>query len=176
MTSRRISVPLAILVVSISASIAFFIFCGRDFPPAMAVHFKMSGVADRYMDRVKFIVLGSFLSFMAPIFIATMVGVLPRMLPPSALNVPNKSYWIAPEHRAEALDNLLWFGLWLAALIEVFMLAVDVVIYRANLAQPPNFGPVSLPFLFAIVVLPVGIVSMVIGLFRAFAIPRANLR
>lgn len=176
MSQRRLSTPLALFVVLTCASIAFFIFFGRDFPPQMAIHFNTGGHANGYMDRVKFIVLGSFLSFMVPTFIAAMVGVLPRILPASQLNVPNKDYWSAPEHRAEALDIMLWFGLWLAVLVQAFMLVINVGIYRANLAPAPTLGAAGLLIIVPAVLLPVGMFTMIGALFHAFRIPRANLR
>ena len=133
MSSPRISIPLALLVLLTCGSIAFFIFYGRDFPPTMAIHFGLGGAPNGYMDRVKFIVLGSFLSFMLPLFIATVIGVLPRVLPPSMISLPNKAYWFAPERRAATLDFMLWAGLWLASLVQVLLLVAFIGIYRANL-------------------------------------------
>jgi hypothetical protein len=133
MRARRLSIPLACFTLLTSASIAFFIYFGRDFPPTMAVHFGLGGAPNGYMDRVKFIVLGSFLSFMLPIFIATVIGVLPRVLPPSMISLPNKAYWFAPERRAATLDFMLWAGLWVACFVQVLLLVAFVGIYRANL-------------------------------------------
>jgi len=115
---RRISVPLAIYVLLTCASIAFFIFYGKEFPPTMAMPFGL-GNADGSMDRVKFIVLGSFVSLMAPTLIVTLVGVLPRVL--------------GAQRRRDAQDSMLWAGLWLACLSQVFLIAFFVWIYRANL-------------------------------------------
>lgn len=117
MTPRRISVPLAIYVLLTCASIAFFIFYGKEFPPTMAMPFGLG--ADGYMDRVKFIVLGSFISLMVPTLIVTLVGVLPRVL--------------RAGQPSDAQDVMLWRGLWLACLSQVFLIAFFVSIYRANL-------------------------------------------
>ena len=119
MPARRLSIPLAILVVLTCASIAFFIFFGQDFPPTMVVHLGIGG-ADHHVDRVKFIVLGSFLALMLPTSIATLVGVLPRVL-------------LARGRRAATFDALLWFGLWIGSVIQVVLMAVNIAIYRANL-------------------------------------------
>lgn len=176
MTPRRVSIPLALLALLTCASIAFFIFFGKEFPPRMAVHFGIGGRPDGYMDRVKFIVLGSFLSLMLPTFIAAMVGVLPRILPSSMLNVPNKDYWTAPERRGHALDTMLWFGLWLACLVQAFLMVLFIGIYRVNLADPPMLNAVGLKVTFPAVMFAAGVVWWGAGLTRAFAIPRANLR
>ena len=176
MTPRRLSIPVALLAVMTCASIAFFIFFGRDFPPSMAVHFGIGGRPDRYVDRVKFIVLGSFLSLMLPTLIATLVGVLPRVLPTSMLNLPNKNYWMAAERREHALNVMLWFGLWLACLVQAFLMVVNVGIYRANLTQPPALGAMGALVFVPGLALVSAIVFWGVALARAFAMPRANLR
>ena len=119
MPQRRLSIPLAILLLLTCGSIAFFIFFGQDFPPTMILSLGVGG-SDRHIDRVKFIVLGSFLSLMLPTFITTVVGVLPRVL-------------LARGRPAATFDALLWFGLWLGAAVQVLLLAVYIAIYRANL-------------------------------------------
>jgi threonine/homoserine/homoserine lactone efflux protein len=119
MSARRLSIPLVLFAVLTCASMAFFIYFGRDFPPQMAVTFTMNGLAKTYMDRVKFIVLGSFVSIMLPTFIVAVVGVLPRVL--------------APGRRAATLDAWLWGGLWLGCLVQILLMAMNIAIYRANL-------------------------------------------
>ncbi|TAK17692.1 MAG: hypothetical protein EPO35_02600 [Acidobacteria bacterium] len=169
MTPRRLSIPLAVLMVLTCASIAFFIFFGRDFPPTMAVRFNASGEPVVWMDRVKFIVLASFLSFMLPTFVAAAVGVLPRVFPVSFLNLPNKAYWLAPERQNAALDALMWLGLWLGSLIQAFLIAVNVGLARANALTPPVTDGVW--FTAAVAAFFVGLVLWGVSLRRAFALP-----
>ena len=133
MTSR-VSLPLALLLVLTSGTLAFFIYYGQWFPPTMAVHFNPAGEPDAWMDRIKFIVIGSSLSFMLPAFIVACAGVLPRVLPVSILNLPNKEYWLAPERREATLVRLLFFALWLGCLVQAFMLGLWITIGRANFA------------------------------------------
>ena len=119
MAQRRVSIPLAILILLTCASFAFFIFYGQDFPPTMVLPSGFGGF-DRHIDRVKFIVLGSFLSLMLPWFITTVVGVLPRVL-------------LARGRSAAIFDTLLWFGLWLGSGVQAVLMAIYIAIYRANL-------------------------------------------
>jgi hypothetical protein len=174
MTERRLSIPLAILMLLTCGSIAFFIFFGQDFPPHMAVRFNLDGQPVEWMDRVKFIVLASFVSFMLPTFAAAMVGVLPRVVPISILNMPNKAYWLAQERRPEALDAWTWFGLWLGCLLQGFLMVINIGIARANAVTPPVLGGAWLlmpPVLFF-----AGLLAWGLSVRRAFALPRANLR
>jgi hypothetical protein len=119
MPGRRVSIPLAILLLLTCGSIAFFIFYGQDFPPTMVLHLGIAG-PDRQIDRVKFIVLGSFLALMLPTFITTVVGVLPRVL-------------LARGRPEARFDTLLWFALWLGCAVQVVLLVANIAIYRANL-------------------------------------------
>jgi hypothetical protein len=171
-TARRLSIPLALFAILTCASIAFFIAFGKEFPPLMTVHFDAGGRPDLFMDRVKFIVLGSFVSLMLPTFLIAAIGVIPRIVPPSMLAVPNKAYWTSPERRGQALDTLLWFGLWLACLVQAFLMVTNIAIYRANLTQPASVGAMGeMPWLHALL-LGGAIVLWAVSLFRAFRIPR----
>lgn len=175
MKPRGVAVPVLLLLAMTCASIAFFIFYGPDFPTTMAVHFGAGGQANGYMDRVKFIVLGSFTSFTLPTVIAAGVGVLPRVVPWRLLNLPNKAYWDAtPERREYALQSLLWFGLWLGCLVQAFLIGIDVILMRANQLDPPMlpWGAV-MP---AMLVLVAGLIAWSWALLRAFGVPRVNLR
>ena len=169
MIVRRLSIPFAVLMVLTCASIAFFIFFGQDFPPTMAVRFNANGEPVVWMDRVKFIVLGSFLSFMLPTFVATAVGVLPRVLPLSFLSVPNRAYWLAPERQNSALDALMWFGLWLGSLIQAFLMAVNIGLAKANAVTPPVLH--GMWFTAAVALFFAALVLWVLSLRRAFALP-----
>jgi hypothetical protein len=118
--TRRLSIPLAVFVLLTCAAIAFFIFFGRDFPPSMLVNLGVGPA--RHMDRVKFIVLGSFASLMLPTFVTSVVGVLPRVLSSPRQGAANAKF-----------DALLWAGLWLGCAVQIALMAMDIAIYRANL-------------------------------------------
>jgi len=141
MTSR-LSLPLALFLILTSWSLAYFIYFGQWFPPRLAVHFSLVGEPDVWMERLKFIVIASSTSFMVPPFVVACVGVMPRVLPIGMVNVPNREYWLAPEHREATLRRLMYFALWLGCLVQAFLIAINVTIVRGN----PQVGPPS-PFL-----------------------------
>lgn len=135
--NERIAPPLLLLLFLTAGTLAYFIYYGQWFPPTMAVHFTMAGEPDGWIDRVKFIVIGSSISFMVPTFVVACVGVLPRVLPGTMLNVPNKAYWGQAERREVALGRLLTLSMWLGCIVQVFLLGIWVVIGRANAAGSP---------------------------------------
>lgn len=169
MTSR-VSLPLALLLLLTSGSVAFFVYYGQWFPPTLAVHFNGAGDPDGWMDRIKFIVIGSSLSFMVPAFVVACLGVLPRVLPVGMVNLPNRDYWLAPEQREDTFTRLLCVSLWLGCLVEAFLMAVWIMIARAN----PSTGTAHLSADHAVVVggFVIAMLAFVIWVKRAFATPR----
>ncbi len=129
--------PLALLLVLSAGSLAFFIYYGQWFPPQMAVHFTWAGEPDGWVDRVKFIVIGTSLCFMVPPFIVACVGVMPRVLPASMVNLPNRAYWLAPERREMALGRLMFYALWLGVIVQGLLFSVFILLARANPAAAP---------------------------------------
>lgn len=116
-SSPRVSLPLALLLVLIAGSLAYLIYFGADFPPRMAVRFTSAGEPDGWMDRLKFIVIAASVSFMLPPFIVACVGVVPRVL---------------SARRETTMQFLLTAALWLGCIVEGFIVAIIVLVARAN--------------------------------------------
>jgi hypothetical protein len=131
-SSPRVSLPLALLLVLTAGSLAYLIYFGADLPPRMAVRFTSAGEPDGWMDRLKFIVIAASVSFMLPPFIVACVGVMPRVLPVSLVNLPNRDHWLAPVRRETTLRFLLTAALWLGCIVEGFIVAIIVLVARAN--------------------------------------------
>jgi uncharacterized membrane protein len=120
--------------------------CVHDFPllpDRLASHFAASGIPNGWMTKPQF-------------FITYAVMLLPALVvefwvshriankPDAKLRLPNKEYWLAPEHRAETFayfDSFFaWFGCALL-LVEVFAMGLAM---RANFDAPPQLptGPI----------------------------------
>lgn len=167
--NSRVSVPLACLLLLTAASLAFFIYFGQWFPPTMAVHFNAAGDPDGWMDRVKFIVIGTSMCFMLPPFLVACVGVLPRVLPVSMINLPNREYWLSSERREASLSRITYLALWLGCLVQAFLLAVFESVVRSN----PVGGPAHLAG-GAVVITLVFVAAIAVWalvLFRSFSAP-----
>jgi hypothetical protein len=133
-----VSIPVFLLLGLTAAGLAGFVYFGQTFPPELALMFDAAGTPVRWMDRVMFIVVFGSLSFMLPAFVAAMVGVVPRVLPPSAILMPNAAYWRAAGRIEGARDRWLYYGAWLGCLVQGIILAAVAVVVRAN-------GPVPAP-------------------------------
>jgi serine/threonine-protein kinase len=104
-------------------------------PERVATHFSARGEPDGWMSRpayIAFVLGGAVLtasSCAGPIYLI-------RFLDASAINIPNREYWLAPEHRAEADRRILAFGFWLAALTVGLFVGLHVLTILANRREP----------------------------------------
>ena len=110
-------------------------------PDVVASHFNGRGVPNGWQSKPSFFMVAVGVSVLA-----AMVGFgIPRIIaavPPELLNLPNKRYWLAPEHLAETMESLntyfAWFG---CALLLIMILTFDYAI-QSNL-HPNNRPDVS---------------------------------
>jgi uncharacterized membrane protein len=106
-------------------------------PDTMGSHYGLSGRADSYMSKE------GFFLFMALVGGGTLAALfassaLIRRLPPSLINLPNRSYWLASDERREIaigrISELMGgMGVATAALLAVATeLAMQANIHRTN--------------------------------------------
>ena len=109
-------------------------------PAVVASHFNARGEPNGWQPKQAF-----FLVFVVVSGIAALVGFgIPRIItsvPVELINLPNKSYWLAPERIAETQGFLktyfAWFG---CAIYLIIILTFDYAI-QSNLhpENPPDF-------------------------------------
>ena len=115
-------------------------------PDTMASHFNARGVANGWAPKSAFfgvmafcVCLSAFVGFIVPRTISSR--------PPEKLNLPNKDYWLAPEHRDETWRfiraQMVWFA---CALLFVFLFGTSQGI-NANL---PTVGYFNSQAMFAV--------------------------
>ena len=105
-------------------------------PDVVASHFNGRGVPNGWQTKSAF-----FAVFLGVGILSAVVGFgVPRIIavvPPQLINLPNKRYWLAPEHFAETTEFLkayfAWFG---CALFLVMIFTFDYAI-QSNL-HPDN--------------------------------------
>lgn len=105
-------------------------------PDVMASHFTGHGTPNGWQPKQAFFVL------IAVVIVTSAIPtfVVPRrlpLMPPEKINLPNKSYWLAPERREETWrffrTQMAWFG---CALLLLLLYAMSEAI-NANL---PSIG------------------------------------
>lgn len=123
------------VVLALYAAIHFSSYYSQ-LPDVVASHFDARGMANGWQTKAAF-----FLVFLSVSVLAAVVGFgIPRIIaavPAQMINLPNKRYWLAPEHLAETMEFLntyfAWFG---CAIFLIMILTFDYAI-QSNL-HPGN--------------------------------------
>lgn len=108
-------------------------------PAQMAAHFDIQGNPDRFVLKSEF--FGYQLQTM---LIVVGTSLLPQLLlfvlPVSFINMPNREYWLSPEHRDETVDRLSEFA---AIMFGIILLTIQIgfeISAYANLQMPIVFN------------------------------------
>jgi uncharacterized membrane protein len=126
---------LVFVLLALYAAIHFF-YLYPQLPDVVASHFNGRGVANGWQTKSAF-----FGVFVGISVLAVVIGFgIPRIIavvPAQLINLPNKQYWLAPEHLAETMEFMnayfAWFG---CAIFLIMILTFDYAI-QSNL-HPEN--------------------------------------
>jgi uncharacterized membrane protein len=131
--------PRLIFVLLALYAAVHFSYYYPQLPDVVASHFNGRGAANGWQTKSAF-----FEVFVGVSVLAVVIGFgIPRMIaavPMHLLNLPNKSYWLAPEHREETLEWLkAYFGWFACGIYAVMIVAFDYAV-QSNLHpdQPPG--------------------------------------
>ena len=162
-------VPRVLFFAIVLAAIAQ---CVHDFPllpDRLASHFGASGMPNGWMTKSQFFI--TYAVVILPAFIVEFWahGRIAKT-PDAKLRLPNKEYWLAPEHRAETFayfENFFaWFG---CAFLLVEVSAMGLAM-RANFDTPPLL-PTG-PIVSVIAGFVLYNVAAVIAMLRRFSTPQ----
>ena len=143
--------PNSIFVVLVVVAAVQLNYYAQRLPDIVGSHFGTSGFASAWQTKMAF-----FTVELTVIVVATIVAFgVPRLIaamPASAINLPNKEFWLSPERREETFlflrAQMAWFGCALLA----FLLFVMELVFRANLQTPPRLNTAAfIPALIAFV-------------------------
>jgi len=112
-------------------------------PDVMASHFSANGTPNGFQSKpaffaLTFVILGTsaFVAFVTPRILANK--------PPERINLPNKTYWLSPEHRQETIRffraQMAWFG---CAILFVLLYGTALAI-NANLSLTRTFDSTAM--------------------------------
>jgi uncharacterized membrane protein len=131
--------PLLLFVMLLAAAAALIFSLAGQLPDLVAVHFDAAGRANGFMTRAgcrDFMLLSTL---GVPLLITIATALLPRLVPASLINIPNRDYWLAPERARDSLAFLSEQGLWFGCIFVVFLACVDTMLVKANAVSPPAF-------------------------------------
>jgi uncharacterized membrane protein len=130
--------PRLLFVVLAACAAIYFSFYYAQMPDVVASHFNGHGAPNRWQTKPAF--FGTFIA-MTVLSVVTGFG-LPAIIgavPIQLINLPNKQYWLAPEHRAETLEFLRAYFAWFScAIYAVMIIAFD---YAIQSNQHPEHTP-----------------------------------
>src|SRR5229473_3818124 len=101
-------------------------------PTVVASHFNGQGLANGWQTKPAF-----FTVFAGVSVLAAVIGfIIPRIIaamPPQLINLPNKRYWLAPEHIANTMEFLNRYFAWFGCAVFVVILVTFDFAVQANL-------------------------------------------
>lgn len=125
---------LLFVLLAVGAAIYFSSYYSQ-LPAVLASHFNGRGVANGWQTKPVF-----FTVFAGVGALAAVIGfIIPRMiaaLPPQQINLPNKAYWLAPDHLAETMEFLQSYIAWFSC--AVFMVIILTFDYAIQSNLHPN--------------------------------------
>ena len=101
----------------------------------IATHFDGMGNPNGWMSRNGYAAFMTVLGIGLPLLVMGMVRVAPAWFP-RRLNIPNRSYWLAPDRREETIQFLNTHMAWLATWMVSFVIAIHHLVLMANASQP----------------------------------------
>lgn len=125
-------------LVSAAAAAVFVGITGAEWlPPVVASHFDASGAANGFMSRGVYVAVMVVVCGGVPLLLA-MAGRWVQSFPDDLINIPNRSWWLAPERRASSLAFLAARLEWLAVAVAVFLCYAHGLVVLANADGVPR--------------------------------------
>ncbi|HUI88427.1 MAG TPA: DUF1648 domain-containing protein [Anaerolineales bacterium] len=108
-------------------------------PAQMASHFDFAGRPDHFATKEQFFGFEIETMF-AAVGLGVLIQVLVLITPAEWVNLPNRTYWLAPERREQTVDRLSSFAATLFGIVLLGIHAGFELAAHANLHQPILFN------------------------------------
>jgi uncharacterized membrane protein len=128
--------PKLIFVLLVLYASIHFSYYYPQLPGVVASHFDGRGAPNGWQTKPAFFVVFVGVSVLAVVIgfgIPQIITVLPAQL----INLPNKRYWLAPEHVAETTEFLKAYFAWFACAVYLVMILTFDYAIQSNL-HPQN--------------------------------------
>ena len=135
-------------------------------PNVVASHFNARGAANGWQTKQAFFQVLVGITVLAAVLGFAIPQIIVRV-PAQFINLPNKDYWLAQEHREETLEWLKAYFAWLACGIYVVMIVAFDYAAESNLHRdhPPDVAHL----VYALVGFSAFVIIWLIRMFRRFA-------
>jgi uncharacterized membrane protein len=126
-----------VFVLCLAVAASYIVATTGALPDKVASHFGPGNAANGFMTRSGYLLFMLFFALVLPLFLAAMVGLLPRLRPQS-INLPHREHWLDATHLDATLNALSAYGAWLGVLVVLFTAALHYVLLAANASSPPQ--------------------------------------
>ena len=123
--------PALAMIALVVVALAQFSHFAPRLPERIVVHFGTGG-ANGWSDTRTFLITYGAVEA-AIVVMALLVGRIMERSPASAINIPNRDYWLAEVRRRATVDYVTEQFLWMECLTLAFLIAVAQTIFKANL-------------------------------------------
>ena len=162
---KAIRFPLMVFLALSTAFIILVLWTHSRFPDSIAVHYGLNGEPDRFSAKSE---LTFVMIAVAVVYLIIFAGfsIFTPKIPVSLWNLPNKTYWLSPEHAKETVatfcGGLLWFG----CIMVLFMAWIHWDVFQANVVREQNRLQLSLWHILAFLAATVVFVVWIVFRFR----------
>jgi uncharacterized membrane protein len=108
-------------------------------PEPMASHFDSAGRPNGFQSRGGFFALTAAMLMMVVVLFGGF-RFLFHVLPLTAINVPNREHWLAPERFEETIDFMVRQMEWMGVATLLLLILVLQGVFEANQASEPRLG------------------------------------
>lgn len=127
-TTRLPALLIGLLYVGFLGCLAW---SASQLPATVATHFDARGRPNGWMSHSAYLRFILVFGLAFPLFVPA-ISYVARFLPASCFNLPNRDYWLAPEHRTEVSGYLFRHSLWFASLALGFVVGLHLSTVHAN--------------------------------------------
>jgi uncharacterized membrane protein len=138
---QRSSLPKLVFLLLAAYAAIHFSSSYAQMPEVVASHFNVHGAPNGWQTKTAFFgvfVAMTVLSVVIGFGLSAIIGAMPIRL----INLPNKQYWLSPEHRGTTLKFLKSYFAWFSCAIYLVMIVAFDYAVRSNL-HPENPPAVS---------------------------------
>ncbi len=159
------AIPISVLLVLCLAFLGFLAWTSQQLPERVATHFGTHGEPNGWMPKSSAVMMMGGFGLGLPLLFVTL-SLLLRFVPPELVNLPQREYWLAPEHRDVTYAFISRQLIWLACMLVCFIAACNWLTVQAN-----NTAPVRMPtdqFLIVLGTFLAALIVWIVNLLRQF--------
>jgi uncharacterized membrane protein len=162
-------IPWIAFVLAVLLAIFFLSSTIPSLPPLVASHFDGAGFPTAHFTRA---IYTKFVFAMGVGFPIAMVALLSVVYSKAGdMKLPNRDYWLAPEHIAQTRALLVSHAVWFGCLMVAMVCYMHWLVLTAHRSAPPHL---SNQLVMGGLLVFIGIsAAWIIGLLRAFRRPRS---